>query len=133
LWGEKPSEAAESSAVGPPPPFVAVVPSPEAEGKKDVSTTATVVNNTPGRTADVFRMIYKSVHSMDILGIKKGLMEGDTGATYAPDAKMPPVGAMSRQPVVGENERRLRRVGAEPQDSGAEAGYSEAGSEEVGE
>jgi len=40
---------------------------------------------------------------------------------------------VSRPPVVGENERRLRRLGAEPADSGEEADYSEASSEEVGE
>jgi len=134
LWGEKPAEPADTSLVGPvAPSAIPGAPTTESEVKKDVSAMVTVVNNTPGRAADVFRMIFKGVDSMDILGIKKGLTEGDSGATYAPQPQTPPVGGVGRQPVIGESERRLRRLGAEPADSGAEADYSEASSEEVGE
>jgi len=90
LWGDKPAEPADSSLAGPVAPLaLAGAPTMEPEVKKDPSAMVTVVNNTPGPGADVFRMIYKSVDSMVIQGIKKGLTEGDSGATYAPPAPTP--------------------------------------------
>jgi pilus assembly protein CpaB len=114
LFGE-----AESESQPTPSGMLAVTGPPVAEEPEEAApppATVTVVNNTRGKSSNVFRLMFKDAMSMSILGIQQGLSKGDTGATYAPptagsaQGSLPP--GLARRSTLTERERRLRRAGA---------------------
>ncbi len=125
LFGEKKQADA---VVGPPAPPPAVAPADEPECK----TTPAVVTVVNG--GDVYRLVYKGSCSMELLGVQRGLTEGDSGATFHPGSGGRGGALPGPRTLHSERDRRLRRSGAQsttsdvaPRDNDDTDDYEEVG------
>jgi hypothetical protein len=102
LFGE---EQQAGGLVGPPPP-----PPQVAEDEPEGKTTPAVVTVVNG--GEVYRLWYRGGCSMELLDVKRGLTEGDSGATFAPGPGGRGAATAGSRTMLSERERRLRRLGA---------------------
>jgi pilus assembly protein CpaB len=105
LFGEQEQQA--EAFVGPPAPPPALA----SDDEPDCKTTPAVVTVVNG--GDVYRLFYRGRCSTELVGVQRGLTEGDSGATFQPAAGGSGGTTAGPRTLHNERDRRLRRRGAQ--------------------